>query len=1274
MSQSVEERVVEMRFNNQQFEKRIRSTIGALAELRASLKLDRAAKGLENIDKAAKGISFNGVAAGVASLQKRFSALGIVGMRVIQNLTDSAMRFATKTVGSVADSIIGGGKRRAANIENAHFQLQGLLKDEEKVQAVMDDAMGSVDGTAYAYDEAAKAASQFSASGIEAGEKMQSALRGITGVAAMTNSEYEGISQIFTTVAGNGRLMGDQLLQLSSRGLNAAATLADYMTKVGEGAKVTETEVRDMVSKGEISFELFAAAMDDAFGEHAKKANETFTGAMSNVKASLARIGAEFVSPLIVQNGPSVEFLNTLRERINDVKASIGPLADLFVDSVTAMANAGTKFLKKLDIKKPFAKFEAFASPWDKLTKKISSTGISVEDFQEKLKNTAKEHGIAIDKLVKEHGSLAKAFSAGEISGNIIIETLKKFAGAGQDVSKASKAIREVTDSTEKCGEAVARVIKGEFGTGQARMDALTKAGYDYATVQNLVNEKLGSSVRHMSDLSEAQLGNAEQLSELSEAQLESQGYTKEQTAAIKDLASQAEKAGTPLNELIASMEKPTGRELLISSFRNALSGLGKILGSVKRAWGEVFPPMTSSQLYGIVEGLHSFSGHLVVSEETADKLKRSLKGLFAALSIISSITGGTLRFGLKLVSQALHIMDVDILSVTASVGDSIVAFRDWLKTHNFVAKGLERIISWLGTGTACVRGWLNEFKALPNVQQDIGSLQNTFADTLSGLPKYFGKGIGRIQAFIKRTKEMDSLTLDNAKAALSDFNKNVVGYFSNGHGLFDGFVSALGKMKDDANSFLEETVSGFAGFKEKVTGTLVGVKNAIGDNFGAIVTIALGVGLLGLLRKISNALKEATSPIEAFTGLIGSMSNVLKSYSQNVKAEAIYKIAKSLAVLAGSIALLSSLDQESAWSAVGMLGAMAAGLLVFSAILGKTGKVGKVSSSMVGIAGGVFVLVQALKAMESLDSSLIGRDLAILGALALGLTVFAAVLSKIAPQLSKGSFFLLSFSTSIKLLVSGLESLSNLNLANPKETVGLLLGMVTGLVLVAAACKNVKMGAAATILAIGASLHLLIGALQKIAGLDAMEMEKHMAAFGKIFGMFALLMGASRLAGKNAGKMGASILAMSAALVVVVHAIKMMSGIEPHVLERGLETISKLLLVFGGVMVLSKFAGKNAARAGAMLLLMSGAILILSGVIILLSKVEPEGLDRALGAIVTLEAVFGALIAVTKLAKDCKSTLIILSSTIAVLAIALASLSMIDPEKLKTASAPCPW
>ncbi|MEY8515322.1 tape measure protein, partial [Lachnospiraceae bacterium 29-84] len=357
MSATVDGRVVEMRFDNKHFERNVQTSLSTIDRLKQSLKLEGAGKGFEELDKAAKSVSLDGIASGVESLQKRFSAFGIMGMRALENVTDSMMALANRTLGFLTNGIVQGGINRAMNLENAHFQLQGLLKDEEAVQAVMKNVGDSVDGTAYSLDSAAKVASQFAASGMRAGDQMFSSLRAVAGVAAMTNSEYDDIGRIFTTVAGNGRLMGDQLLQLSSKGMNAAATLAEYLTKVGEGAKVTEADVREMVSDGKVSFETFAAAMDDAFGEHAKKANETFTGAISNVKSALARIGAEFVSPLVEQNGALVKFFNILRERVNDVKANIGPLAEGFVGIVTRLAGAASEYLGKLDLTGHFKVF-----------------------------------------------------------------------------------------------------------------------------------------------------------------------------------------------------------------------------------------------------------------------------------------------------------------------------------------------------------------------------------------------------------------------------------------------------------------------------------------------------------------------------------------------------------------------------------------------------------------------------------------------------------------------------------------------------------------------------------------------------------------------------------------------------------------------------------------------------------------------------------------------------------------------------------------------------
>ena len=343
MSKTVDERVVEMDFDNSKFEKNVRTTMSTLDKFKKALNLDGASKGLNDINEAANSVDFSSIASGVEALEKRFSTMGIVGMTIISRITNSMIDLASKTIGFLTNGVVQGGLTRAMNLQQANFQLQGLLKDEAAVADVMQDVNYAVDGTAYGMDAAAKVASQLAASGMRAGDGMRHALRGVSGVAAMTGSSYEEIGLIFSQVSGQGRLMGDQLLQLSSRGINAAATLAQYLGK-------TEEEVRDMVSDGKIDFATFAAAMDDTFGEHAKAANRTFTGSMANVKAALARIGELFYSPLIKDEGPLVQFFNTLRERINDVKKAIGPFATAVTDSLSTIVNAATDFLKNLNI------------------------------------------------------------------------------------------------------------------------------------------------------------------------------------------------------------------------------------------------------------------------------------------------------------------------------------------------------------------------------------------------------------------------------------------------------------------------------------------------------------------------------------------------------------------------------------------------------------------------------------------------------------------------------------------------------------------------------------------------------------------------------------------------------------------------------------------------------------------------------------------------------------------------------------------------------------
>lgn len=346
---SIDKRIVEMEFDNKSFEAGVNTTIKSVEELKESLNFD------SDIQNSIDDVDFSALADGVKAISDRFSTLGIIGATVISNLTTSAMNLISNLSSTFSNLLIQGGMSRAMNIEQAKFQLEGLgvaWKD------IVGDIEYGVNDTAYALDAAANVASQLTASGVGIGEtvktvtdattgatteldEMSIALRSISGVAAMTNSSYEDIGRVFTTVAGNGRLMGEQLLQIGSRGLNAAAAMATFFNGVNDGsiqasAKVTETvksitngiqvsesEIRDFASDGVIDFMTFAEAMDSQYGEHAKEANRTVTGVLDNIQSAVKKIGADFWTPIVENDGPLVECLENFRQLINAVRTAV---------------------------------------------------------------------------------------------------------------------------------------------------------------------------------------------------------------------------------------------------------------------------------------------------------------------------------------------------------------------------------------------------------------------------------------------------------------------------------------------------------------------------------------------------------------------------------------------------------------------------------------------------------------------------------------------------------------------------------------------------------------------------------------------------------------------------------------------------------------------------------------------------------------------------------------------------------------------------------------
>lgn len=350
MATEVDKRVVEMQFDNKDFERNCQASLTTLEKLKMALNFD-GAKGLDTMAQAAKKIDMSNIAKGAEAVSVKFSAMNIAGMTAISELTKGFMGLGKKIWDMSFGLMKSGGMARTLKIEQANFQMKALAKnmkgivDDEAAQAkvvkdMVDAASAAVNGTAYGLDAAAKTASTLMASGVTDAEKMKKYLMGVAGAAAMTGRGFEDIGDIFSTVASNGKLMTMQLRQFSSAGLNLAATLGQQMNK-------SEQEIMEMVQKGQIGFEDFANALSDAFGEAASKADDTFSGVTTNIQAQIKRIGQIFTDPFVEH---SIPFLKEVKAAIQRLNIVVKPLGRTFELVFGTLMKKGAERLKNLNL------------------------------------------------------------------------------------------------------------------------------------------------------------------------------------------------------------------------------------------------------------------------------------------------------------------------------------------------------------------------------------------------------------------------------------------------------------------------------------------------------------------------------------------------------------------------------------------------------------------------------------------------------------------------------------------------------------------------------------------------------------------------------------------------------------------------------------------------------------------------------------------------------------------------------------------------------------
>lgn len=1285
---SIDERVVEMQFRNDQFEQGVKKSLISLENLKKGLNLDKSSKSLSNLESTAKNFSMKNLASDVASISDRFSTMGIIGMTALQNITNSAIATGKTLVSALTiDPVKSGFQEYETQINSvqtilANTESKGTTLDQ--VNAALDELNHYADMTIYNFTEMTRNIGTFTAAGVDLDTSVQ-AIKGIANLAAVSGSNSQQASTAMYQLS-QALAAGTVKLQDWNSVVNAGMGGQVFQDALKETARVhgvaidqmikDEGSFRETLSKGWLTSSILTETLSKFTGDLNESQLKTM-GYTDEQIASIIKMG-QTANDAATKVKTFTQLFDTLAEAMqsgwtqsweyivgdfDQAKESLTVVSDTLSDIINNSANKRNDLL-----------YDALTSNYDKFIKSVNDAGIETTAFQDRVKAAINENGGDADALVQKYGSLEKAIRAGAVSSDLLkkslggvanlnIDRLLHLKDTGDDVKNVQEALKQLGYNLSKYGS-----------------DGLI--GSETTAAIKAFQEAKGLSI---------------------------DGIVGPNTVkALQDAVGSTDKLKSNVDDLMSDITKKGGRDLAIESIGYAWKSLIRIAHDVKTAYKDIFPKeFTSDDLYGIIDKVHSLSFNLMYNSETSDKLQRSLKGLFAAMDIVGTITGGALRFGFRTLCDLLKMSDIDILEFTANIGDNIVKLRDAIHNNTLYTTGLKVVSSGLKTGAKTIKEWTTKLYESEQVQNGIKKVQEEWGKSLNKLGIYFDGGADRLLAFINRCKKLDKIDLNNIGDVLKDFKENVFDYFVNTDKIFDTAGKGIEKFKELAHKGLSVVVGDFESFgdgleklKDKSWNTIIDnlskLRDGIGDfadsmkdkladvDWAPILVIAnSGIMILAVkqITKLVSAVKKIFTLLPDFSNFGKSVDNVLNSLAASLKADkwikqsqAIKNVAESIAILAASLTVLSLLPEDGlkrAETGLVIISGLLLGLSFLTGLINKFTDLSGVGKELKSISKGILILAISLKVMESIKSDTLVYNAMVLGNLATVLMIVGGV----ADSLSKGSMgggkSLKSIAVSVLILTLSLKMLANAkgDIDGATNTMLVLMGALAAMnaVMEFSQSKFKSSAGAKSLIAISASLYLAVLSIKKLAKMNPDEIRKGLGGLTAVMIVLSGVMLATRLAGKNAQVAGKGILAISASFILIATAIKQIARIDNGDIAKGIITLGLITILYGVLMGISKLpGGGNSDKLGKGILAMSAGVLILAGAMKLIAGIDEGNIVKAVGAIAAL-AIIATLM--TKFSGEMKTInakpLMSMAVVIGVLAGSVALLSMIDTGKL---------
>ena len=1156
MAVEYDDKIVRMQFDNKGFESGVRSTISSLEELKASLKFSNVTTGIEQMGSSIKNISFDNLTTGIEKTIIKIPVMGTVMDQTIRNMTNSVEGFVKNTLDKF--SSLGNAKSGFGEYELQIGAIKTIAastgEDIATINKYLEDLNKYADDTIYSFSDMTQNIGKFTNAGVKLNDAV-AAIKGVSNLAAVSGANTEQASHAMYNFA-----------QALSQGY---VQLIDW--------KSIRTATMDTV---EFKNELLKTALElGTVRKEGDKYISTTTDMRGSISDSFDAL-SQFEGSLSHQWLTTDVLVKTL-SKYTDTTTEIGKKA-------TEAATRVNTFHQAMD-----AIVEGLGSSWTQSWQYI------VGDFEDATAMWTKFKD-AVEGLFKPtndaRNEMLKFWATGKTDRDLAIEATEEMKQHFQDLFNVAK-----------------RGTLGDFGNGEARMKALTEAGYDYAKVQAIIDDMIAGNITSWEDLA---------------------------------------KAEAKVNE--TQSEGMTGREMALKGFSNLSKAIGKIVNAIEAAWDQIFPKKEGNRLVEMSEAFMNFTEKLIISDKTAEEITRTFRGLFSIIKIGVSI--------IKAIGKGLGALFSAIVSggektsgtfwtITAAIGDVLYAIGELLTSSDvlervFVSIGttigsvIHMIITIISALIAIVTELIANLLGLDTVDFSLDSVVGVFASASEAISGFVVSITDKIESFgFIPVTGIETFTA-NVKNALSFFTQESEPL----HKIIDFFIAAWDKLKvglqvvatvlapvvDFIKSKLEDLIGGELTFENFI--------NFLKDG-GALVLLGEMVGLLHNLRKLLGdfvGVGGATKDMfEAFTGSAKAMTAKIKAATLKLLASALFQIALSIGVMVAAVWALSKMDKDDLKKGLGAFTAIMVELMIILNQM-KTAQLAGAAGVLASLGAGVWMLSKALLLLGAADS----------GEVVWGMSMMALVLKILTDQFNKigvkrGSLedaakTIIALSVAMILLLIPIKALSGMDLPKLAKGIGAL--SLTMLML-AAAVRIMKTSGengnldsvAGTLLALSFSLMLLMIPMKVLASMKIDELAKGIVSILFIVGI------------------------LTAAMLVLSKTNFDLSGIGM------MWTIIAAIIIVNMVMIkITEIGWGDIAKAGTVIL---GALAIIAIFVFVLNKILYDAhvneLMSVLIAIIALVGVLGLIMIEFGKLSDGKQTKAIIGVIGIAVAIAIIAASM---------------